>query len=63
MGVITTDTLIAEDAINFFNYLSGYSVKPEYNKLIVAPSIFVTSLLIGLIKKLQVIVNMVTVKL
>ena len=37
MGVITTDTLIAEDAINFFNYLSGYSVKPEYNKLIVAP--------------------------
>lgn len=37
MGVITTDKLIAEDAINFFNYLSGYSVKPEYNKLIVAP--------------------------
>ena len=27
MGVITTDKLIAEDAINFFNYLSGYSVK------------------------------------
>ncbi|MBM0867443.1 polyphosphate kinase [Staphylococcus auricularis] len=37
MGLITTNKEIAEDAINFFNYLSGYSVKPEYNKLIVAP--------------------------
>lgn len=37
MGIITTNKQIAEDAINFFNYLSGYSVKPEYNKLIVAP--------------------------
>ncbi len=37
MGIITTNKEIAEDAINFFNYLSGYSVKPEYNKLIVAP--------------------------
>ncbi|WP_053018430.1 RNA degradosome polyphosphate kinase [Staphylococcus haemolyticus] len=37
MGIITTNEQIAEDAINFFNYLSGYSVKPEYNKLIVAP--------------------------
>ena len=63
MGVITTDTLIAEDAINFFNYLSGYSVKPEYNKLIVAPFDIRDVFMIGLIKKLQVIVNMVTVKL
>lgn len=37
MGIITTDHAIAEDAINFFNYLSGYSIKPTYNKLIVAP--------------------------
>ena len=37
MGIITTNKEIAEDAINFFNYLSGYSVKPVYNKLIVAP--------------------------
>ena len=37
MGIITTNKDIAEDAINFFNYLSGYSSKPEYNKLIVAP--------------------------
>ena len=37
MGIITTNQEIAEDAINFFNYLSGYTLKPEYNKLIVAP--------------------------
>lgn len=37
MGLITTNHEIAEDAIKFFNYLSGYSLKPEYNKLIVAP--------------------------
>ncbi len=37
MGIITTNNEIAEDAINFFNYLSGYSLKPQYNKLIVAP--------------------------
>ena len=37
MGLITTDNAIVEDGINFFNYLSGYSIKPKYNKLIVAP--------------------------
>ncbi|MCE7784950.1 RNA degradosome polyphosphate kinase [Staphylococcus xylosus] len=37
MGIITTNNEIAEDSINFFNYLSGYSMKPVYNKLIVAP--------------------------
>lgn len=37
MGIITTDKEIADDALKFFNYLSGYSVKPDYNKIIVAP--------------------------
>ncbi|PTE32963.1 MULTISPECIES: RNA degradosome polyphosphate kinase [Mammaliicoccus] len=37
MGIITTNPKIGEDAINFFNYLSGYSLKPDYNELIVAP--------------------------
>ncbi|MCD8862256.1 RNA degradosome polyphosphate kinase [Mammaliicoccus sciuri] len=37
MGIITTNPLIGQDAINFFNYLSGYSLKPDYNELIVAP--------------------------
>ena len=37
MGIITTDKPIADDALKFFNYLSGYSIKPHYNKIIVAP--------------------------
>ncbi|MDU9418732.1 RNA degradosome polyphosphate kinase [Staphylococcus lloydii] len=37
MGIITTNKEIVDDAINFFNYLSGYTRKPDYNKLIVAP--------------------------
>lgn len=37
MGIITTDPKIGDDAINFFNYLSGYSLKPVYNSLHVAP--------------------------
>ncbi|WP_436878708.1 RNA degradosome polyphosphate kinase [Mammaliicoccus sciuri] len=37
MGIITTNPQIGQDAINFFNYLSGYSLKPDYNELIVAP--------------------------
>ncbi|GAB3062360.1 RNA degradosome polyphosphate kinase [Salinicoccus sesuvii] len=37
MGIITTDEDIGNDAINFFNYLSGYSLKPDYKALHVAP--------------------------
>ncbi|MCU5746946.1 RNA degradosome polyphosphate kinase [Staphylococcus sp. SQ8-PEA] len=37
MGIITTHNEIVEDAISFFNYLSGYTRKPHYRKLIVAP--------------------------
>ncbi|CAD2079000.1 RNA degradosome polyphosphate kinase [Phocicoccus pinnipedialis] len=37
MGIITTDKKISKDAINFFNYLSGYSNKPQYESLLVAP--------------------------
>lgn len=37
MGIITTDEAIGDDAINFFNYLSGYSLKPDYETLHVAP--------------------------
>lgn len=36
MGIMK-DPEIGIDAINFFNYLSGYSLKPEYNALHVAP--------------------------
>lgn len=37
MGIITTNREIGHDAMNFFNYLSGYSEKPTYSKLHVAP--------------------------
>lgn len=37
MGIITTAEAIGNDAINFFNYLSGYSLKPDYETLHVAP--------------------------
>lgn len=37
MGIITTHPEIGEDAINFFNYLSGYSDRPTYQHLHVSP--------------------------
>ncbi|TQR09079.1 RNA degradosome polyphosphate kinase [Psychrobacillus soli] len=37
MGIITTNKRIGSDATQFFNYLSGYTNKPEYDKLFVSP--------------------------
>ncbi|WP_313890857.1 RNA degradosome polyphosphate kinase [Psychrobacillus sp.] len=37
MGIITTNKKIGSDATQFFNFLSGYTDKPEYNKLVVSP--------------------------
>lgn len=37
MGIITTNEEIGQDAMSFFNYLSGYAIKPNYKQLIVAP--------------------------
>ena len=37
MGIITTNDKIAQDATDFFNYLSGYSKQPEYHYLHVSP--------------------------
>ncbi|WP_404900589.1 RNA degradosome polyphosphate kinase [Priestia filamentosa] len=36
-GLITSNHRIGVDATNFFNYLSGYTEKPNYNHLSVAP--------------------------
>lgn len=36
-GLITSNHRIGIDATNFFNYLSGYTEKPNYNHLSVAP--------------------------
>ena len=38
MGLITSVEKFGIDATNYFNYLSGHMVKPEYHHLIVSPS-------------------------
>ncbi|WP_051314673.1 RNA degradosome polyphosphate kinase [Alteribacter aurantiacus] len=37
MGIITSDEAFGQDATNFFNHLSGYSTKPEWQKIYTAP--------------------------
>ncbi|MGE7664174.1 RNA degradosome polyphosphate kinase [Ureibacillus composti] len=37
MGIITTNKEFGIDATNFFNYLSGYTEKPQFHHLVVAP--------------------------
>jgi polyphosphate kinase len=37
LGLFTCDEEIGEDATDLFNYLTGYSSKSEYRKLLVAP--------------------------
>lgn len=37
MGIITSNKEFGIDATNFFNYLSGYTDKPEFHHLVVAP--------------------------
>lgn len=37
MGIMTSNEIIGQDANDFFNYLSGYSIQPDYNKLYVSP--------------------------
>ena len=37
LGIFTCDEQIGEDATDLFNYLTGYSAKTDYRKLLVAP--------------------------
>jgi polyphosphate kinase len=37
IGMFTCDGQIADDVTNLFNYLTGYSAKSDYKKLLVAP--------------------------
>ncbi|MGE5646237.1 MAG: polyphosphate kinase 1 [Acidobacteriota bacterium] len=37
IGMLTADEQIADDAADLFNYLTGYSAKSDYRKLLVAP--------------------------
>jgi len=45
LGLITTDAGIGEDVAHLFNNLSGYSRKPSYDHLLVAPDSVRTGLL------------------
>jgi polyphosphate kinase len=38
IGMLTTDPDIAADVTDLFNYLTGYSAKTDYRKLLVAPT-------------------------
>jgi polyphosphate kinase len=37
IGMFTCDEELGDDATHLFNYLTGYSAKKDYNKLLVAP--------------------------
>lgn len=37
LGLLTTDPDIVADVMDLFNYLTGFSQKPEYRRLLVAP--------------------------
>ena len=37
MGIFSSNEVIGQDATDFFNYLSGYSIQPDYNHLHVSP--------------------------
>jgi len=37
MGVLTSDKVVGEDVANLFNQLSGYSMKTDYHRMLVAP--------------------------
>src|SRR5262249_45732380 len=50
LGVFTADPEIGADATDLFNYLTGYSAKTDYRKLLVAP-INLRSQLVELIRR------------
>ena len=37
MGIFSSNEVIGQDTTDFFNYLSGYSIQPDYNHLHVSP--------------------------
>lgn len=36
-GLLTSDSVIGDDATDFFNFLTGFSIQKEYSRLLVAP--------------------------
>jgi polyphosphate kinase len=49
LGLLTTDETIGEDVAHLFNNLSGYSRKPTYERLLVAPD----SVRTGLVERIH----------
>ncbi|HET6890786.1 MAG TPA: polyphosphate kinase 1 [Pyrinomonadaceae bacterium] len=37
LGLLTSDSVIGDDASDFFNFLTGFSMQKEYSRLMVAP--------------------------
>ena len=37
LGLLTSDSVIGDDASDFFNFLTGFSMQKEYSRLLVAP--------------------------
>jgi polyphosphate kinase len=37
LGLLTSDSAIGDDATDLFNFLTGFSIQKEYNRLMVAP--------------------------
>jgi len=49
MGLLTSDEVVGADVANLFNQLSGYSMKTDYQRLLVAPH----SIRSGLIERIE----------
>jgi polyphosphate kinase len=49
LGLITTNEVIGEDVAHLFNNLSGFSLKPSYDRLLVAPD----SVRTGLVERIH----------
>src|SRR5262245_51795850 len=54
-GLLTSDRQVGEDITDLFNHLTGYSLRTDYNRLLVAP----TGLRSGLIKRIDEQVRLV----
>ena len=50
LGLLTNDSLIGDDASDFFNFLTGFSIQKEYSRLMVAP-LNLRKRMMGLIKR------------
>ena len=50
IGLLTTDSVIGEDATDLFNFLTGFSIQKEFSRLMVAP-LNLRKRMMGLIKR------------